>query len=391
MAQTTKDLHYLGTKLQQLDRYRALVESIQDYAIFLLDENGNVASWNLGAEKFKGYKREEIVGKHFSVFYPPEDIASRKPFRELEQAMVLGRIEDEGWRIRKDGTRFWANVVITALFDSQGKHNGFAKVTRDLTERKKYEDSLREANNKLSVSYQELQTLSLAKDEFVSLASHQLRTPATGVKQYIALLIDGYMGPLTERQLDCLQKAYDSNDRQIEIINDLLQVAQLDAGKVVLRKSQASLTQIIEDIIDEQADTIKSRSQKVSLRLPADPIVGVVDVVRFRMIVENLIDNASKYTPERGEISVTGSMEGRRLKVIIADTGIGIEEADIPRVFEKFTRISSPYTQNINGSGLGLYWVEKIVKLHGGEITIDSVAGEGTTVTLSLPAGASGV
>lgn len=382
---TKKSYYEEENALEQLERYRLLVENIEDYAIFLLDTEGNIASWNLGAEKFKGYKPHEIIGQHFSVFYSAEDKKNDKPGRELREAISHGRVEDEGWRIRKDGTRFWANVVITALYDKQGRHRGFAKVTRDLTERKEYEDTLYAANVKLDVSYRELQKLNAAKDEFVSLASHQLRTPATGVKQYIALLLEGYMGPLTEQQRDCLQKAYDSNNRQIEIVNDLLHVAQLDAGKVILKKSPTDIARLIEDIIDEQVDTFKARRQKVQLKLPPEAPTVNVDAVRFRMVLENLIDNAGKYTPELGEITVSVTSTKEYTKIMVADTGIGIAEKDIPTLFEKFTRVSSPLTQHISGSGLGLYWVNKVVALHGGRIEVASVPNEGTVFSIIIP------
>ncbi len=369
----------------QLERYRLLVENIEDYAIFLLDTKGYVASWNLGAQKFKGYTPHEILGKHFSIFFTPKDIKSKRPEWELVQSKAVGRVVSEGWRVRKDGTRFWANVVITALFNEHGEHLGFAKVTRDLTERKHYEDSLYGANVKLAHSYKELQKLNAAKDEFVSLASHQLRTPATGVKQYLALLIDGYAGPVSERQLDFLQKAYDSNDRQIEIVNDLLHVAQLDAGKVVLNSTHIDVKDLIEDVIDEQAEAFKIRRQKISLDMPKGEVIALVDPVRFRMVMENLIDNASKYTPLGGGISVSITRHGYLLTVSVTDNGIGIAKKDLPKLFEKFTRISNSLTKDIAGSGLGLYWVDKIVRLHGGKIEVKSTPNKGTTFSVVLP------
>lgn len=364
-----------------------MVENIEDYAIFLLDTEGYIASWNLGAERFKGYKPHEIIGKHFSVFYSAADNKAGKPARELKYSIANGRIEDEGWRIRKDGTRFWANVVITALFDKNGVHKGFAKVTRDLTERKRYEDTLFDANVRLETSFKELQRLNELKDEFVSLASHQLRTPATGVKQYLGLLIEGYMGDLTEQQMDSLQKAYESNERQIEIVNDLLQVAQLDAGKVNLKRQYINLRTLIEDVINEQIEIFKTRQQQITLAMPQHAITANVDPVRFRMVIENLIDNASKYTMAKGKISVSLTSNKEFCKIIVQDTGVGIKKADIKKLFEKFTRLTNPLTKNVSGSGLGLYWASKIVQLHGGHIDIESEVKKGTTFTIVLPTG----
>lgn len=369
----------------QLERYKLMIENMVDYAIFLLDEDGVIISWNPGAERMKGYKPHEIIGKHFSIFYSQTDKDNNKPEFELEYSKAHGSIEDEGWRLRKDGTKFWADVIITSLYDDKGKHRGFAKVTRDLTERKNYEDKLNATNIKLSSSFMELQKLNETKDEFVSLASHQLRTPATGVKQYIALVLEGYMGPITERQRDCLQKAYESNDRQIEIVNDLLQVAQLDAGKVELKKSLTDIVDLIEDVIDEQVDLFKNRQQKVTLRMQKKEIHLNLDPVRFRMVVENLIDNASKYTQPKGEVTVSVTEKGKYCIISIKDTGVGISKDDMKKLFEKFIRLSNPLTKDISGSGLGLYWAHKIVRLHKGRITIESQLGKGTTFNILMP------
>jgi len=368
-----------------LGRYKLLVDSIEDYAIYLLDTKGHVASWNPGAEKLKGYQSEEVLGQHFSVFFTEADKLKKNPENELKAAMSDGRAEYEGWRVRKDGSRFWANVVLTALYDDQGLHQGFAKVTRDLTLRKQYEDQLSDANVKLESSYRRLKGLNKAKDEFVSLASHQLRTPATGVKQYLLLLLEGYMGELTERQLDCIQKAYDSNDRQLEIVDDLLSVAQLDAGKVVLKIEPVLITNLIEDIVDEQADTLKKRRQSINLDLQTKSSLVPIDPVRFRMVLENLLDNASKYTPDGGKIWLSAKIERSKLIITVKDNGIGIEEKDIPKLFEKFTRISSRFTEKITGSGLGLYWAHKIVRLHNGKMEVSSKLKQGTIFKITLP------
>ena len=191
-----------------------------------MDKNGYILTWNKGAAKNKGYAAHEIIGKHFSTFYLERDIKAKKPERELEVAKKMGHVEDEDWRIRKDGSQFWANVVITALFDDSGEIVGFGKVTRDLTERKKHEDELRKANYLLKQQQKELEKLNLSKDEFISVASHQLRTPATIIKQLLAMLIDGYKGPLNHEQASYIHRAYDNNERQIQIVNDLLKVAQ---------------------------------------------------------------------------------------------------------------------------------------------------------------------
>ncbi len=181
------------------------------------------------------------------------------------------------------------------------------------------------------------------------------------------------------------QKAYESNEREIELINDLLQIAQLDAGKIVLQKTPTDIGELIEDVIDEQIDKFKARKQHVILELPKETKILDIDAVRFRMVVENLIDNASKYTPPKGTITASVKRDGKYCKISIKDTGVGITKANIAKLFEKFTRISNPLTRDVQGSGLGLYWADKIVKLHKGKIKVESVPNKGTVFNILIP------
>ncbi|MDN5275557.1 MAG: sensor histidine kinase [Candidatus Saccharibacteria bacterium] len=384
--QTLSTLQFTHDKtLVELEHYKLLVESVQDYAIFLLDPQGYIITWNKGAERNKGYKAHEIIGQHFSKFYQQHDIDAKKPERELKLAKQYGRIEDEDWRVRKDGTRFWANVIITALIDETGTLVGFAKVTRDLTERKRQEDELRQANTLLRKQQRELQALNAAKDEFISLASHQLRTPATAVKQLLAMLKEGFYGEIPETHQPIIDKAYASNERQIAIVNSLLQVAQLDAGKVVLRKSLTDMNKMLPDIIEEQKDTLESRRQTITYEGPKDNPHVNVDPKYIRMALENLIDNASKYTYDYGTISVTSTVESGQLSIEIKDSGVGIASDDLATLFGKFKRIPNEFSQKVTGSGLGLYWVQEVVALHGGTIHVISELKKGTTFTVKLP------
>ena len=374
--------------LQNAELYRLLVDSIEDYAIFMLDATGHVASWNRGAQNLKGYKRKDIIGQHFSIFYTPEDIAIDKPAFELERASQIGRIEDEYWRVRQDGTQFWANVVITALHGENDELIGFAKVTRDLTERKRNEDILQSANEKLRRQQQELETLNGAKDEFIAIASHQLRTPATGVKQFLGLLMEGYAGELTDQQQEFVTRAYNTNARQISLVNDLLRVAQVDAGKVVLSKEPTDICKIVREITEEVQNTIKSRKQTIDVTMPDEAHLTVdVDPSRFRMVMENLIDNASKYTRHGGKVSVVVEQGETMVTLRVIDTGVGIDTLSQAKLFTKFSRIPNELSDSVSGSGLGLYWVKKIVELHGGTIEVTSKAGTGSTFTVTVPRG----
>ena len=366
---------------------RLLVNTIQEYAIFLLDPKGNIVSWNPGAQKLKGYTPSEAIGKHFSIFYPKRDIDAGKPQWELVEARKVGHVEDEGWRIRKDGTRFWANGVITALVGDDGRLVGFAKVTRDLTERKKHEEQLYHANLQLKRQSTELQALNKSKDEFISLASHQLRTPASGVKQFLGLVLQGYAGDITDIQKEYLTRAYESNNREIDLINDLLRVAQLDAGKVILKKEKCDMGRLINNIVNEQEDKFKIRQQFVMLDMPKKTISAYVDEMRLRMALENLIDNASKYTPDEGTISIGVRLEGDDVIISIADTGVGIDKESVAKLFKKFSRIPNYLSEKVGGSGLGLYWAYKVVLLHNGSVVVDSSPDSGSTFTVAVPKG----
>ena len=370
--------------LAELKRYRLLVDSVQDYAIFLMDAEGYVQTWNIGAAKIKGYRPEDIIGKHFSNFYLLRDKEAKKPERELDLATRYGHIEDEDWRVRKDGSKFWANVIITALYDESGELVGFAKVTRDLTERKHHEDELREANALLKQQQVELERLNASKDEFISLASHQLRTPATGIKQYLGMLLEGFMGELSETQRYAIQEANESNDRQLAIVGSLLKVAQLDAGKVILEKRPVDIEEVLDSILRGNAEKFSSRNQITRLDTPG-PLPASVDSTHFRMALENLVDNAAKYTPEGGHITISGNHEHGNIVISIRDDGVGINTEDIPKLFTKFSRLPNPLSDSAGGSGLGLYWTHRIILLHGGKIDVEPAIGGGTIFHVTIP------
>lgn len=224
-----------------------------------------------------------------------------------------------------------------------------------------------------------------SKDEFISLASHQLRTPATGVKQYIGMLLDGYCGEMTGTQKRLLTTAHESNERQLKIVNDLLHVAQVDAGKITLNKLTLDLNALIKDIVKEQADTIKNRQQAVLFDQRSRIIVVNADQDRLRMVLENIIDNASKYSPPKSTITLKLHKTKSHIIIEVTDTGVGISAEDQAKLFKKFSRIDNSLSAHVGGSGLGLYWAQRIVELHNGTISVASVPDKGSTFTISLP------
>lgn len=352
-----------------------------------MDADGYIQTWNKGAQKNKGWTASEIIGKHFSNFYTVQDKQERKPEIELEIAKKTGRVEDEDWRVRKDGTRFWANVVITALYDDDGDLQGFAKVTRNLTERKEQEDHLRKANVLLQDQQKELRRLNESKDEFISLASHQLRTPATAIKQLLGLLLEGYEGPLPDNITKIISRTYESNERQIAIVNSLLRVAQIDAGKIVLRKTNVELNAVLRGLIKQYSGVFADSQQTITAELQPEPFVGYVDEQYFRMAIENILDNASKYTQSGGTIVVKSEYAGGFSKITISDNGIGITPEGMSSLFEKFGRVLNDHSIAVAGSGLGLYWVQKVIDLHDGRIEVESRPGQGSSFHIFVPRG----
>jgi signal transduction histidine kinase len=227
--------------------------------------------------------------------------------------------------------------------------------------------------------------LNRAKDEFISLASHQLRTPATGVKQYLGMVLEGFVGELTDSQQAILQKANESNERQLRIVSDLLKVAQVDAGKVRLRKTDVDVTSLIKDVIKEQRKTFETRRQKVLFEPDTDKLTLYFDRDTIRMVLENLIDNASKYSGEDKTVTIQLDEHPHEARITIIDNGVGIKQEDQDRLFEKFSRIDNPLSTQVGGTGLGLYWAKKIVDLHQGKVTFESTVGKGTSFTIHLP------
>lgn len=233
----------------------------------------------------------------------------------------------------------------------------------------------------------QLVELNRAKEDFISIASHQLRTPATGVKQYLGMVVEGFVGEVPKAQMTLLKQAYRSNERQLRIISDLLKVAQVDSGKMKLHLSTVRIDELIDEVIDEQMSTLTERRQKIEFKkgdASALPVVHI-DSDAMRMVMENLVDNASKYSPEGATVRVEITQDEAMLCVAVYDSGVGIEEQDLPRLYEKFTRFDNILSNKVGGSGLGLYWAKRIVDMHGGRIDYRPNHPEGSVFTIVLP------
>jgi PAS domain S-box-containing protein len=349
---------------QSEERFRLMVEAVRDYAIFLLDPDGRVATWNVGAERLKGYKAGEIIGRHFSVFYPEEARRREHPAEELRRAKAEGRYEEEGWRVRKDGTQFWANVVITALFDQEGRHLGFTKVTRDFTETR----NLREAQ--LAVQL---------RDEFLATAGHELRTPLSALLMQVQGLARSARveDPKLKQRLE---KAATAGVRLEKLISQILDVSRINVGRLVLERERMRLDDVVRDVIDRFADLAAESQCPVVLRL--QPVAGTWDRVRLEQVITNLVTNALKYG-KGSSVEVETFPEGQSAVLRIIDHGIGIAPEDQKRIFERFERAKG--TREYGGFGLGLWISRTIVTAMGGSISVRSVPGEGSTFTVNLP------
>ncbi|KAK4224699.1 hypothetical protein QBC38DRAFT_484963 [Podospora fimiseda] len=340
------------------EAFRILVQAVKDYAIFLLDTKGRIATWNTGAQLLKGYRQEEIVGKHFSIFYGKDDLDAKKPEMELEICMRDGRVEDEGWRYRKDGTRFWANVVITAVY-KDGVHVGFGKVTRDLTERKS-------AESRLIAAYEESEKL---KSDFLANMSHEIRTPMHGMLSACALLLDTH---LTKGQRDIVGIMDESGQVLLSVINDILDYSKLASGSFSIHSDLVGITSIVTSVVRSVQTTLPPTVHFELFLAPDLPKSVQGDPLRYRQILQNIVGNAAKFT-EKGNIRVGVSVEkddhdSYTVLTEVTDTGIGIPETASAGLFTPFTQFDATTTKRYKGTGLGLSIAKSLTELMGGRI-----------------------
>lgn len=370
------------------ERFRLLVESVRDYAIFMLDPAGHVTSWNRGAERIKGYRAGEIIGRHFSVFYRPEDVAAGEPVRGLTTAEQEGRFEAEGWRLRKDGTPFWANVVITALRDESGQLQGFAKVTRDITERKRIQDQLLDAERREAARLRELADqlagIDRAKSEFLKLASHELRTPVALLQGYLSLFEEGDLGTLNTTGKRAISVMRTQAVELTLLIEQMLEAARLEQGLVTLRLEEFDLRDVAAQAV-EWVRRLASFNHEVTLFAPSQPIRVFADRGRMSTVVRSLLDNAVKYSPEGGHISCDVRQKDGWAMVSVKDEGLGIEPEQRDQLFRPFGRVVTTDTADIGGAGLDLYLARELTRLQGGELAAASDQGRGSVFTLSVP------
>jgi PAS domain S-box-containing protein len=387
----------------QNESFEVLVHNVQDYAIFALDRTGHVCTWNAGAERIKGYRADEILGKHFSAFYPQEAIDRGHPQHELEVAEATGRFEEEGQRLRKDGSLFWANVVITALHDKEGRLSGFLKVTRDITDRKNAEENLKKLNAELELRVLERTSqlqlrekeLKFAKDQaekanaakstFLANMSHEIRTPLGAILGFTDMIVEDN---ISDEDKETAKEAIQRNGHLLmNLINDVLDLAKVEASMLELEKESVSLVSLKQELISTFQSPARLKGVDLQVEFQEGLPQNIVsDNVRLRQILYNLIGNAVKFT-NQGTVTVKARARGKSFMVFsVQDSGIGISEEQKSTLFRPFQQADSSITRSFGGTGLGLVLSRNLAQALGGDLDLtESAIGKGATFTLTLP------
>ena len=358
------------------ESFHLMVESVTDYAIVMLDPQGRIMSWNSGAQRIKGYSAEEIVGQSFTRFYSSKDAERGAPTRDLEAARTRGRFEDEGWRMRRDGSTFWANIVLTAVLDHVGNLRGFAQLTRDLTGRRQAEDEIAKAK---AVA----EKTSLASVEFLSGMSHELRTSLNAILGF-AQLMESEQPPPTPSQKESVAKIVQAGWYLMELINEVMDLAMIESGRLSWSLEPMSLA----DVMHECQAAIEPQAQKSGIRMTLPEIDGQcfikADRTRVKQVLTNLLSNAIKYNRPGGSVVVECTVSApQRVRISVTDTGAGMQPDQLAQLFRPFSRVGQE-TSAAAGAGIGLVVTKRLVELMGGAIGVRSHVGKGSVFWIEL-------
>jgi PAS domain S-box-containing protein len=359
------------------EQFRLLIEGVQDYAIFLIDPEGHIVTWNPGAERVLGYAEAEILGTSYSCLFTPDDALRGEPEQELRTALQAGRSEDVRWHVRKDGTRLWGDGVVTPLKDDHGRLRCFAKLLRDRTDQKEHEDLLRHRAEALADTDEK-------KNVFLATLAHELRNPLGGIVNAMNILLLMSKGnPTLDHPVKIIQRQAAHIRRLVDDLND---VARISRGKIQLKKERLELASVVQTAVDATRPFIESRGHRLNVSLPEAPIFLDADLIRLQQVFANLLANAARYTNEGGRITLSGTVQDAEIVVRVRDTGIGIAPEMLPRIFELFTQVDPAEGRTQGGLGIGLTLVKNLVELHGGSVQARSDGlGKGSEFTVRLP------
>jgi PAS domain S-box-containing protein len=351
------------------ERFRLLVEGVADYAIFMLDPEGIVTSWNTGAERINGYRRDEILGKHFSRFFPQDELDAGKPWEELATARRTGRAEDEGWRVRKNGERFWARAVVTTLYDSHGRLRGFAKVTQDLTQRRHIENLEKAARN---------------VNEFIAVLAHELRNPLAPIRNALQVMA---RAPAGHQAHEAMRQTIDRQSAQlVRIVDDMLDISRISHGSLPIERRPVDMADVVRRALETATPAIEAARHTVTVDLPAERLLVEGDVHRLTQLLTNILHNSARYTPDGGLIAVSARAEATQAMVRVSDNGRGIEPELIDRMFDMFVRGREPVELVEGGLGVGLALARRIAEAHGGSLEAHSEGkNQGSEFVLRIP------
>jgi len=367
--------------------YKEITETVIE-PLVILDKNLHVVTANQAFyRKFK-VRKKDTEGRR--IYELGNNQWDTRKLRELLEHILPTHSVFSNYEITHDFPTLGRKTMILNARQVEGKQLVLLGIEDVTAQRKHRTDSDMITTNliaNLVEQRDQLKGLNDAKDEFIAIASHQLRTPATAVKQYVGMLTQGYIGKLSEDQMGMLNLAYGNNERQLEIIEDLLKVTKVDAGKVYLEKSSCDVVQQVEAVIQEQAILFKNRGQSVVLHKPRKHVIAYIDPKLMLMVLENLLDNAGKYSPPGEQVMINVEQNDMNTIVSIKDHGVGISENDREKLFKKFSRIDNPLSSSVKGTGLGLYWVKKVLDLHQGIIEVTSKLNEGSTFIVKVPIG----
>ncbi|HET9474526.1 MAG TPA: PAS domain S-box protein, partial [Steroidobacteraceae bacterium] len=374
-SKITRDLterrRHEAALLESEERFRLLVESVVDYAIVTLDSEGMITSWNSGAERINGYSTSEIVGRHFSRLFPPEDIRANKPWRQLATARERGRVNDESWRIRRDGTQYWANNVIASLPETEARRRTYYMVTQDLSQRR-HAETLADTAQRMH--------------EFIAMLAHELRNPLAPIRNAVALM--GRRN-LDDPLIEAMRQTIDRQSQNLtRIVDDLLDVNRVARGQFIIDKQAIDLRDVLSRAIEASRPLIDTHDHTLHVAIAELPIACVGDPMRLTQVFINILNNAAKYTPDGGDIWLSTEVTDDRVAVRIRDNGRGIERGAIDRVFDLFMQIDPNAGSALGGLGVGLALVRRIVELHGGSVqAVSDGLARGSEFIVRLPVG----